>query len=177
MAILSITRYCLTLIDMRRSLFYLLFQLMLLISSGQAIDLSQHWQFRQAGKTHWRTAVVPGSVHTDLLRNKLIPDPFFADNESKLAWIDNVDWEYKTNFSVTSEMLNNSMAELHFHGLDTYADIYLNNSLLFSADNMFRTWKMPIQGSLKPGKNELRIYFHSAKKRVDSMAKLNLPLT
>ncbi len=39
-------------------------------------------------------ATVPGCVHTDLLRAGLIPDPYLDDNESALAWIGLVDWEY-----------------------------------------------------------------------------------
>ena len=44
----------------------------------------------------WYSASVPGTVHTDLLKNKFIDDPYFADNELKLEWIDRCDWIYKT---------------------------------------------------------------------------------
>ncbi len=30
--------------------------------------------------------------------------------------------------------------ELVFEGLDTYADVYLNDSLILKAENMFREW-------------------------------------
>ena len=39
-------------------------------------------------------AKVPGSIYTDLLRNKKIPDPFFGDNEKKLKWIEKENWIY-----------------------------------------------------------------------------------
>src|ERR1043165_9400724 len=60
------------------------------------------WQFREAGKTDWYKATVPGCVHTDLLANKLIDDPFYRDNEKKQQWIDKKDWEYQTTFDVTA---------------------------------------------------------------------------
>ena len=53
----------------------------------------------------WHPAVVPGCVHLDLLRNKLIPDPFYRDNEAKLQWIENADWEYRTTIQVTPALL------------------------------------------------------------------------
>lgn len=48
-----------------------------------------------------------------------------------------------------------------FKGLDTYADVYLNDSLILKADNMFREWSVDVKGILKKGDNKLRVYFHS----------------
>src|SRR5215510_9547766 len=45
------------------------------------ITLTNGWQFREAGKADWHAARVPGCVHTDLLANHLIEDPFYRDNE------------------------------------------------------------------------------------------------
>src|SRR5438552_2969212 len=76
-------------------------------SGMHRITISGHtnWQFREAGKDKWYPASVPGCVHTDLLNNKLIDDPFYRDNEKKLQWIGKTDWEYRTTFNVTAEML------------------------------------------------------------------------
>ena len=75
------------------------------------IPVHTGWQFREVGKVDWRPATVPGCVHTDLLNNKLIDDPFYRDNEQKLQWIGKTDWEYQTTFSVTPEILarNNAL--------------------------------------------------------------------
>ncbi len=86
------------------------------------------WKFRQVGKTDWYPAEVPGCVHTDLLKNKLIDDPFFRDNEQKLQWIGKTDWEYQTSFNVGPEILKLQHVELVFAGLDTYAQVFLNES-------------------------------------------------
>ncbi len=53
------------------------------------------WQFREAGKDKCYPASVPGCVHTDLLDNKLIDDPFYRDNEKKLQWIGRTDWNIR----------------------------------------------------------------------------------
>lgn len=120
-----------------------------------------HWSFKKASEQEWLPAKVPGCVHTDLLANNRIPDPFYGENELDLQWIDKVDWEYETEFDVSSDMLSSSNLELVFNGLDTYADIYVNGQLILTADNMFRTWKADVKSLLKPAGNKLNVYFSS----------------
>ncbi|HMD00299.1 MAG TPA: hypothetical protein VKH37_09100, partial [Ferruginibacter sp.] len=141
-----------------------------------SIELNKNWKFHQANEKKWYAATVPGTVHTDLLANNLIPDPFSRDNESKLQWIDKTDWEYKTSFIADSKVLSQKQLELVFDGLDTYAKVYLNNKLILDANNMFRGWTIDVKHSLKKGNNELRIYFSSAQNKVDSIARSRLPL-
>jgi beta-mannosidase len=130
--------------------------------------LNSNWQFRAVGNTdkldiqQWHPAQVPGVVHTDLLRNGLIPDPFDRDNEFRLQWIGLTDWEYQTTFQVDSAALGHDHIDLVFDGLDTFADVYLNDQAILHADNMFRRWRVPAKPLLKPGQNSLRIVFHSA---------------
>ena len=130
--------------------------------------LDSGWQFRAVGNTdnsdvkQWHPAQVPGVVHTDLLHNSLIPDPFDRDNEFRLQWIGLTDWEYQTTFQVDSAALGHDHVDLVFDGLDTFADVYLNDQAILHADNMFRRWRIPAKPLLKPGQNTLRIVFHSA---------------
>lgn len=136
--------------------------------------INSDWQFRQQNK-NWYPAKVPGEVHLDLLTNKLIQDPFYRDNEKKLQWIERENWEYQTTFKVANDVLSKKTIHLVFDGLDTYADVYLNGKLLLKADNMFRQWQVDVKNDLKPAGNILRVYFHSAQNKVDSLAKANLP--
>jgi beta-mannosidase len=130
--------------------------------------LDAGWQFRAVGNTdnadikQWHPAQVPGVVHTDLLQNKLIPDPFDRDNEFRLQWIGLTDWEYQTTFQVDSATLGREHIDLVFDGLDTFADVYLNDQVILRTDNMFRRWRYPGKAILKSGQNTLRIVFHSA---------------
>jgi beta-mannosidase len=130
-------------------------------SSKIRIPLQSDWRFREAGKSTWYSATVPGCVHTDLLNNKLIDDPFWRDNEQKQQWIGKTDWEYQTTFHVTPVLLNHENLELVFEGLDTYAEVFLNDASLLKTDNMFRTWRANGKEFLKPGLNTLRIRFRS----------------
>jgi beta-mannosidase len=116
------------------------------------------WQFRQQNK-NWYPAKVPGEVHVDLLSNKLIPDPFYRDNEKKLQWIEKENWEYRTVFNASAAVLNKKQINLVFDGLDTYADVYLNGKLLLSADNMFRQWHIDVRSRFRSVGNELLVRF------------------
>ena len=125
------------------------------------IALDRGWQFRESNRDTWYPATVPGCVHTDLLNNKLIDDPFYRDNEQKLQWIGKTDWEYQTTFNVTPEILARDNIDLVFEGLDTYANVFVNDESLLNADNMFRTWRADCKRLLRPGANTLRIRFRS----------------
>ncbi len=134
-------------------------------------DLNSGWQFRfvtgpndakaQTGIERWHAAQVPGAVQTDLLQNKLIPDPFYQDNESRLQWIGESDWEYQTTFELDSATLSHEHLDLVFDGLDTFAEVSLNDHAILTADNMFRRWRVAAKPNLHAGTNTLRIVFHS----------------
>jgi len=125
------------------------------------VTLHEGWRFREAGKGDWRRAQVPGCVHTDLLASGLIEDPFYRDNERKLQWIGQTDWEYETTFRVAPGLLSRRHVELVFEGLDTYAAVTLNGVRLLDADNMFRVWRVDAKGALRAGDNTLRVVFRS----------------
>lgn len=145
----------------------------------QSVSLDSGWEFRQvpvatpiadAMPSVWRPALVPGDVHLDLIANKLIPDPFYRDNEPKLQWIENADWEYRKTLQVTPEMFRHQHVELVFDGLDAYAEIYINDKLALTADNMFRAWRIDAKPLLKAGDNQLRIVFPSPIKAAEKIA-------
>ena len=125
------------------------------------ISLNDEWQFKQSISQNWLPAQVPGAVHTDLMNNRMIKDPFYGVNEKSLQWIGEKDWEYKKTFIADEALLRASHVQLVFAGLDTYADIYVNDYLVMKCDNMFRTWTLNPLPYLKKGENTIRIYFHS----------------
>ncbi len=123
---------------------------------------SEKWSFKNAKDQNWLPAKVPGVVHLDLMDNKIISDPYKDENERKVQWIENEDWDYKTSFRVSPNELKNQNIDLVFNGLDTFSEIYLNGKLLQSTDNMFRKWTIPVKQNLKIGENILQIKFRSA---------------
>ena len=130
------------------------------------VDLDRGWRFRQVAAAgtkegEWLPATVPGDVHLDLVANKKIPDPFFRDNEKQLQWIEKASWEYELDFEAGAELLKRANVELVFDGLDAAAEVDVNGAHVLSADNMFRTWRVPVKGHLRAGKNVLHIVFPS----------------
>ena len=113
---------------------------------------------------------MPGDVHLDLLANKLIPEPFYRDNEAKLQWIQDADWEYRTSIDAAPALLARRHIDLVFEGLDAYAEVYLNSQKILVADNMFREWRVDVKPYLKAGANELLVVFPSPIKTAQKIA-------
>jgi beta-mannosidase len=136
-----------------------------------AAPLQAQWSFRllpgdaqlqaHPGMDTWRAATVPGSVHTDLMANGVIGDPYVGAAEAGLQWIGLGDWEYRARFDVDAATLARPHAELRFDGLDTFAEVRLNGQPLLKADNAHRTWRARVDGQLRASGNELQIVFRS----------------
>ena len=108
----------------------------------------------------WLPAQVPGGVHLDLLRAGIIPDPFVRMHERDVAWVDESDWVYETTFMVDDPPP--PCAFVQFHGLDTLAEVALNDEVLERTESMFIPHEFPVGGRLQTGENTLRITFQSA---------------
>ncbi len=158
-----------------RSLVVLLLGLCLTVAAAVAtaatperVAIGKGWTFRlvtgnaqQAAHPEavpWHAAKVPGTVHTDLFANKLIPDPYVGAPEAGLQWIGLADWEYRTHFDAPRRA---ARSDLVFEGFDTFAEVWLNGEKLLDADNAFRTWRIPVQDKLRAKGNELRIVLRS----------------
>ena len=132
----------------------------------ESIDLCGSWTVREAGTDRAIKATVPGCIHTDLLAAKLIPDPFYRDNEKQLMWIGEKDWIYTKEFTIPKRLLRYDAVILQCEGLDTLAQVRLNDTTVGRTDNMFRRWEFDIKGRIRSGggrssKNRLEIRFSS----------------
>src|SRR5436309_1433090 len=99
----------------------------------QTQSLTGTWQFRQVLDTpagEWLPAGVPGGVHTDLMALGIIPDPFVADNEKRVPWVAESDWEYRYTFACSPNLLAEEKILLVCDGLDTLATVKLNGKEL-----------------------------------------------
>jgi beta-mannosidase len=152
-----------------KNIISIIFALLLLADSGCrrkpvmviTQNLVSEWQFKKVSDTVWHAAKVPGTVHTDLYRNGLIPNPFYGINESKLQWIGKENWVYRTRFDIPDKIFKEKHISLIFNGLDTYAEVRLNGTLILHADNMFRTWQTDVKKLLHQKGNTMTILFRS----------------
>lgn len=132
-----------------------------LFASPTYKELNRGWKFKQARLSNWYSATVPGTVQTDLMNNKIIEDPYFRLNERGIQWVDKEDWIYETQFELEEGEYEKKNIRLNFKGIDTYADVYLNDEKVLSTDNMFREWTVDIKDVIKDSINTLKMYFHS----------------
>ncbi len=139
------------------------------------------WAFREAGGDDWLPASIPGTVHTDLLSDGRIPDPFRGAVEPELQWIGERSWEYRTRLTVPdapaagpgegpTHDAGTWHTELIFEGLDTYADVWLDGQRILRADNMFRAWRVPLQGARPGAVHDVRVAFRPPVAIEDSLA-------
>ena len=128
----------------------------------EKVSLAGSWEFRQAGSAEWLPASVPGGVHTDLMALGRIPDPFVADNEKKVMWVAESDWEYRRTFKAPAALLKESNVYLVCDGLDTLAEVSLNGQAVGQGNNMFRQYRWDVKTLLRPSGNELVVRFPSA---------------
>lgn len=106
-------------------------------------------------------AQVPGSVYSALLKERLIPDPYYRDNELKLLPLMEHDFSFERTFVPEKALFSCDKVILRFDGIDTLADIYLNGAHLGNAFNMHRTWEFDVLPLLQEGENCLRVALHS----------------
>ena len=134
---------------------------------NSSIEKSLHtnWEFQQNGSKKWHKASVPGCIHTDLMNNGMIDDPYYRLNESKIQWVDKIDWVYKNKFYINKKEYEKQHHEIHFKGLDTYASVYLNDSLILQSNNMHRTYIVNVKSQIKKGENSLKVILESPIKK------------
>lgn len=126
--------------------------------------VSNDWKFLYHGQ--WFPATVPGNIHSDLLRNDLIADPFFGTNEDSVQWVSDSVWTYRLLFDKDcANGIDFAHRQLVFEGLDTYAEVSVNGRRLANVDgvtlpnNMFRQWVFNLPDNLKEKNNVLIVRF------------------
>lgn len=136
--------------------------------------LDNDWKLKIVGKDEELTgadgidAKVPGSVYSALLDNGKIEDPFYRDNELKVLPVMDNDFEFTTSFDVTEDMLKADKLLLRFDGIDTLADIFVNDKKIGFAENMhcFYEYDLLLDNVCVIGKNSLKVYIYSPTKYI-----------
>ena len=104
---------------------------------------------------------IPGSVYSALLAGSYIPDPYYRDNELQILPLMDNDFTFSDTFMAEKKAGEYDSVLLRFEGIDTLADIFLNDIFLGSTCNMHRTYEFDIAESLREGENTLRVELHS----------------
>lgn len=130
-------------------------------------SLNGTWQMQILGENVYGIsekeipAQIPGSVYGTLLEKGMMPDPYYRMNELDALKLMENDFRFTTTFSLTQEQIDSDYLLLHFDGIDTLADIYVNDRYLGHADNMHRVWEFDLADAARAGENELRVELSS----------------
>uniref|UniRef100_A0A8D2KZJ9 Beta-mannosidase n=1 Tax=Varanus komodoensis TaxID=61221 RepID=A0A8D2KZJ9_VARKO len=104
---------------------------------------------------------VPGCVHTALLQQGLIQDPYYRFNDLAYKWISLDNWTYDRKFETPFNASMWQKVSLVFEGLDTVAQIVVNNVTIGRTDNMFNRYSFDITDVLEKI-NVIEVHFLSA---------------
>ncbi|TBL80121.1 beta-mannosidase [Paenibacillus thalictri] len=132
------------------------------------VELNETWEIRsfepfaalngeQLETGGWIPTHVPSQVHEVLLREGLIDDPAAYGKGKECLWVAEQDWIYRTVFKHTEP---GKKAYLHFKGLDTLVDIFLNGTHLAYHNDMYVPIRLEVTELLRES-NELVLHFHS----------------
>lgn len=131
----------------------------------RTIDLKGNWVLNALDANRKDLAGIcmriPGDVHTALLEKRIIADPYWADNELGIQWVEKTDWTITRTFEAAQEDLELSAVLLEMTMVDTMASVLVNGSFVGRTCSQFRFWSLDVKPFLKSGLNTISITFDS----------------
>lgn len=123
---------------------------------------------------------VPFSMYSLMLEKNYIDDPFYRDNEYKIAEMSNDDSDAYILFDTDEKTVNERVQRLSFLGADTVIDVTLNGVALGRMTDMHRRYDFDVKGILKATGNRLDLHFNSSveytKKLTEDMKKMGMSM-
>lgn len=101
------------------------------------------------------SASVPGNLELDLMKAGTLPDLFFSDNVYESQKLETLHVWYYAVLDI-----DNSGQYLHFEGIDTFSDIFVNGEFVGETDNMFLSYDL--HPHWKQGQNEVVVHIRPA---------------
>jgi len=136
----------------------------------QRFDLNgSDWAYANGDASITGRATVPGCIHTDLLAEGRIADPFDRDNERHLHWIGENSWTFERIFEIDADSAKGPLF-LVCEGLDTLAAVEVNGTLVGQANNMFVPHRFPVTDAVRAGENSIRVHFAETFSKIREMA-------
>ncbi|KAG0721007.1 Beta-mannosidase [Chionoecetes opilio] len=115
------------------------------------IIIPSNWSLHIANKSISVGGQVPGGVYTDLLAANVLNagDFYYRYNDMDYRWVSKENWTYSTVMQVGGGVLNHSRVALVFEGLDTAAEVFLNDQEVGKANNMFTRYIFDVKNHLQ----------------------------
>ena len=136
------------------------------LAAGAAeLDLAGEWTLTQADKPSVTCpAAVPGGIYTALYDAKLIPDPYFAQNEKLTQWPGRTDWIFARTFVLPTGFVAAKAVTLRLEDVDCFATVKINGHDVGKTSNRFQRHDFDVKPFLKVGENRIEALFESTER-------------
>ena len=112
--------------------------------------------------------VVPGGVHSALLKAGIIEDCFYGRNEEKNLWVGKTGWTISREFNVGKNLLGRKEIVLRLEDCDCFATIFVNGQKVGETTDRFQRYEFDVKSFLKEGKNTIEGRFRSPEAEADA---------
>ncbi len=136
-----------------------LFSIFFFLVSGKNIIAQDtiSWQFYNPLKKKWMNYQTHGSIQEKLIENGELPKPFYGVNEKQFEWVENHQWIIQSD-SIFNLSKIIKYIDIQLPIVDTYTEIFWNDSLVLLTENAFRPYVVQVQ--MNPNsKNVLKAKF------------------
>lgn len=147
----------------------------------QTLNITGPWEFREFPETarrmsdlnegRWLKTDQPQSIYLSLAQAKILAIEDIYAQPAMFIWVQRQPWVFRTQFSLSEEQAAIQHKELVFEGLDTAAQIWLNEKLLGRTDNMFMTHRFDVSSLIRPQQNSLVVQFLPAREYAEKLLK------
>lgn len=123
-------------------------------------ELNGVWKATNVRTNEDYRARVPGFIQKDLMEQGALPNEYDTLFEPKIEWVEHDDWVYTRTFELDDDQLRSQALELVFEGIDTFAEVSLNGTVVGRTENMFISYRFDIRG-IAQASNELSVRIFS----------------
>ncbi len=102
---------------------------------------------------------VPCGVHTALVQNGYLKDPYFECNSNDCEWVENRWWFFTTEVEIRERPQYPLILE--FDGLDYRCRVFLNGKPLGICENMYIKYRFDVTNEIRMGKNSIGVLFEN----------------
>src|SRR5437588_1170954 len=160
------------------------------VAAAGKLSLRDHWTLQSSSKVEakgetistaafvpkgWHNATVPTTVVSALVKDKTLPDPFFATNLRQFPGVTYpiggnfsniamqpdspyaVSWWYRKQFLAPASYTGKTVW-LNFKGINYRANIFLNGKQIANSDDIagaWRTYEFNVTNAVKPGRENV----------------------
>lgn len=140
---------------------YLFFVLLFSSSNTDRISLNGNDWTITDGTNYTAQGRIPGTIHTILFSDNLIPDPYKENNDVNLRFLILSNWTFTKTFNLSSYFLASNAFTINLEQIDTVANISLNECFIGRTNSMFLPYTFNINNSCLKPQNQIIINFES----------------